>query len=277
MLKGLTAALDHIERDGSFRAIVMTGEGRGFCSGANLTEIPDEQASAAGVGSALETAYHPFLRRLRDLKMPLVTAVNGAAAGVGMSIALMGDIVLAGRSGYFLQAFARIGLVPDGGSTWLLPRLIGLARARELSLLAEKLPAEKALEWGLINQLHEDGALMEAALKLAARLADGPTQSLGMIRRLYWGKPAQFLRSADRSGAPGAGQSRPHEGLRGGRDGFRAEASGELHGRVRRVRTRRRSPRGCGLFPWPDRAPDRPASPPRRYWRRAPRPGSRRC
>jgi len=189
MLKGLTAALDHVERDGSFRAIVMTGEGRGFCSGANLTEIPEEQQSAAGVGSALETAYHPFLRRLRDLKMPFVTAVNGAAAGVGMSIALMGDIILAGRSAYFLQAFARIGLVPDGGSTWLLPRLVGLARARELSMLAEKLPAEKALDWGLINQVHDDAALMEAALKLAQRLADGPTQSLGMIRRLYWDSP----------------------------------------------------------------------------------------
>jgi 2-(1,2-epoxy-1,2-dihydrophenyl)acetyl-CoA isomerase len=190
MIKGLTTALDYIEkRDSGFRAIVMTGEGRGFCSGANLSEIPEEQASSAGVGSALETAYHPFLRRLRDLRMPIITAVNGAAAGVGMSIALMGDLVLAARSAYFLQAFARIGLVPDGGSTWLLPRLVGLARAKELSLLAEKLPAEKALEWGLINQVHDDGALMDSALKLASRLADGPTQSLGLIRRMYWESP----------------------------------------------------------------------------------------
>jgi 2-(1,2-epoxy-1,2-dihydrophenyl)acetyl-CoA isomerase len=190
MIRGLTAALDHIEKsDSGFRAIVMTGEGRGFCSGANLAEIPEEQASAAGVGSALETAYHPFLRRLRDLRMPFVTAVNGAAAGIGMSIALMGDLILAARSAYFLQAFARIGLVPDGGSTWLLPRLVGLARARELSMLAEKLPAEKALEWGLINQVHEDGALMDAALKLAERLANGPTQSLALIRRMYWESP----------------------------------------------------------------------------------------
>jgi 2-(1,2-epoxy-1,2-dihydrophenyl)acetyl-CoA isomerase len=189
MLKGLTAAFDYVEKSGEFRAIVMTGEGRGFCSGANLTEIPEEQQSSAGVGSALETAYHPFLRRIRDLKMPFITAVNGAAAGIGMSFAVMGDIVLAARSAYFLQAFARIGLVPDGGSTWLLPRLVGLARAKELSMLAEKLPAEKALEWGLINQVHEDSALLEAALKLAARLADGPTQSLGMIRKLYWDSP----------------------------------------------------------------------------------------
>jgi 2-(1,2-epoxy-1,2-dihydrophenyl)acetyl-CoA isomerase len=189
MLKGLTQALNHIEKTGTFRAVVLTGEGRGFCAGANLTEIPEERASADGVGSALETAYHPFLRRLRDLKIPFVTAVNGAAAGVGMSIALMGDLVLAARSAYFLQAFARIGLVPDGGSTWLLPRLIGLARAKELSLLAEKLPAEKALDWGLINQVHDDDKLLDAALKLAQRLADGPTQTLALIRRLYWESP----------------------------------------------------------------------------------------
>src|SRR5580698_2870524 len=189
MLKGLTHALNHVEKAGTFRAVVMTGEGRGFCAGANLTEIPEERASADGVGSALETAYHPFLRKLRDLNVPFVTAVNGAAAGVGMSIALMGDLILAGRSAYFLQAFSRIGLVPDGGSTWLLPRLVGLARAKELSLLAEKLPADKALEWGLINQVHDDSVLLEAALKLGHRLAEGPTQSLGLIRKLYWESP----------------------------------------------------------------------------------------
>jgi 2-(1,2-epoxy-1,2-dihydrophenyl)acetyl-CoA isomerase len=189
MLKGLTHALNHVEKAGTFRAVVMTGEGRGFCAGANLTEIPEERASADGVGSALETAYHPFLRRLRDLNVPFVTAVNGAAAGVGMSIALMGDLILAARSAYFLQAFSRIGLVPDGGSTWLLPRLVGLARAKELSLLAEKLSAEKALDWGLINQVHDDDKLLESALKLAHRLAEGPTQSLALIRRLYWDSP----------------------------------------------------------------------------------------
>ena len=190
MLRGLTQALEHIAGGkGEFRAVVLTGEGRGFCSGANLTEVPEEKNAPGGVGSALETGYHPFLRRLRDLPMPIVSAVNGAAAGVGMSLALMGDIVLAARSAYFLQAFARIGLVPDGGSTWLLPRLIGLARARELSLLAEKLPAEKALEWGLINRVHDDNALMDEALKLAHRMAEGPTQTYALIRRLFWESP----------------------------------------------------------------------------------------
>ena len=190
MIKGLTAALNHIEDpDSGFRAIVMTGEGRGFCSGANLSEAPEEGAAMRDTGAALEIAYHPFLRRLRDLKIPLVTAVNGAAAGVGMPIALMGDIVMAGRSSYFLQAFARIGLVPDGGSTWLLPRLIGLARAKELSLLAERLPAEQALEWGLINRVCDDESLMDDAMTMAKRLAQGPTVSLAMIRRLYWESP----------------------------------------------------------------------------------------
>jgi 2-(1,2-epoxy-1,2-dihydrophenyl)acetyl-CoA isomerase len=190
MIHGMIAAIDYIEKaDSGFRAIVLTGEGRGFCSGANLSEVPEEGKSTGGVGSALETSYHPFLRRLRDLKMPLVTAVNGAAAGVGMSIALMGDITLAARSAYFLQAFARIGLVPDGGSTWLLPRLIGLARAKELSLLAEKLPAETALSWGLINRVYDDSALMDEALGLAKKLSEGPTQSLAAIRRLYWESP----------------------------------------------------------------------------------------
>jgi 2-(1,2-epoxy-1,2-dihydrophenyl)acetyl-CoA isomerase len=184
LVAGVVEALKHIEDEKSgFRALVITGEGRGFCSGANLSE---RGGAVSGAGHTLETVFHPFLRRLRDFRMPILTAVNGAAAGVGMSIALMGDLVLAGKSAYFLQAFTRIGLVPDGGSTWLLPRLIGLARARELSLLAERLPAEKALEWGLINRVFDDAALMPEALKLAERLANGPTVSLATSRKLYW-------------------------------------------------------------------------------------------
>jgi 2-(1,2-epoxy-1,2-dihydrophenyl)acetyl-CoA isomerase len=112
--------------------------------------------------------------------------VNGAAAGVGMSFALMGDLVLCARSAYFLQAFRRIGLIPDGGSTWILPRLVGRARAMELSLMGEKLPAEKALEWGLVNRVFEDEELMKNAKALARDLANGPTLALGLIRRLYW-------------------------------------------------------------------------------------------
>jgi 2-(1,2-epoxy-1,2-dihydrophenyl)acetyl-CoA isomerase len=187
LVHGAAAALNHIEAaDSGFRAIVLTGEGRGFCSGANLSE---RGGATQGAGHALETVFHPFLRRLRDCRMPIITAVNGAAAGVGMSIALMGDLVVAAKSAYFLQAFARIGLVPDGGSTWLLPRLIGLARAKELSLLAERLPAEIALQWGLINRVVDDAALMPEALKLAEKLANGPTVALSTARKLYWESP----------------------------------------------------------------------------------------
>lgn len=193
MLKGLIAAMSHIERpDTGLRAPVMTGEGRGFCAGANLSGGQSSNAFAPAerdAGAALETMYHPFLRRLRNLKMPFVTAVNGAAAGVGMSFALMGDMILAGKSAYFLQAFRRIGLVPDGGSTWLLPRLVGLARAKELSLLGEKLPAHTALEWGLINRVYDDAELIPHAMRLAEELASGPTVALSLIRKLYWDSP----------------------------------------------------------------------------------------
>ena len=136
-------------------------------------------------GRALETVYNPLVSLIRDLPVPLVTAVNGAAAGVGCSFALMGDIVVAAESAYFLQAFRRIGLVPDGGSTYLLPRLVGKARAMEMALLGEKIPAARALDWGLINRCVPDAELMPTALALAAELAAGP-RSLGLIRRAIW-------------------------------------------------------------------------------------------
>jgi len=184
MVGGLTKALDEVDRRrDEVRCVIITGEGRGFCAGANLQPASCERVDA---GMLLETVFHPFLRRLRELAVPLVTAVNGAAAGVGMSLALMGDLVLCARSAYFLQAFRRIGLVPDGGSTWLLPRLIGKARASELSLLGERLPADKALEWGLVNRVFADDELMEKAREMGRELAAGPTIALGLIRRLYW-------------------------------------------------------------------------------------------
>jgi 2-(1,2-epoxy-1,2-dihydrophenyl)acetyl-CoA isomerase len=186
MLKGMSDALDALAGSSRpVRCLMITGNGRAFSAGANL------QSRATGplprrAGHVLETQYHPFLRRLRELPYPIVTAVNGAAAGAGMSIALMGDLVLCARSAYFLQAFRRIGLVPDCGSTWLLPRLIGRARAMELSLLGERLPAETALAWGLVNRVYDDAALMGEARRLAQELAAGPTVALGLIRRLYW-------------------------------------------------------------------------------------------
>ena len=186
MARGLLEALDFAnDAANGFRATVLTGEGRGFSSGANLAEAP-EAGEVPDVGLYLEKYYHPLLFAMRDLDMPFVTAVNGAAAGIGMSFALMGDIVLASRSAFFQQAFARIGLVPDGGSTWILPRLIGFARARELSLLAERLSAETALAWGLVNRVYDDALLLDEAVALARRLAEGPTLALAATRRLFW-------------------------------------------------------------------------------------------
>src|SRR5437868_9376128 len=184
MVHGLLDALAFVNDKGNgFRAAILTGEGRGFSSGANLVEPPENHEGPLDAGLYLDKYYHPLLFALRDLEMPLITAVNGAAAGIGMSIALMGDLVLAARSAFFQQAFARIGLVPDGGSTWILPRLIGLVRARELSLLAERLPAETALAWGLFTRVCDDGTLNDDALAMASRLADGPTLALAATRR----------------------------------------------------------------------------------------------
>ena len=188
MLGGLGDALDAVDdRRSEVRCLVLTGAGRAFCAGANLQGRDNQKpGSRSNAGVTLETGYHPFLRRLRNLHCPIVTSVNGAAAGAGMSFALMGDMILCARSAYFLQAFRRIGLVPDCGSTWLLPRLVGKARSVELSLMGERLPAEKALEWGLVNRVYDDAALMDKTMKLAHELADGPTIALSLIRRLYW-------------------------------------------------------------------------------------------
>ena len=182
-------ALDRVE-SGPARCLVITGAGRAFCSGANLTDPDrpprDREAEARGdAESDLEAWYNPAFLRLRALPIPIVTVVNGIAAGAGMSLALSGDIKLAARSASFLQAFARIGLVPDCGSSWILPRLIGVARAMELALLAEPLPAETALAWGMINRVEYDDALLPKAMELAQGLARGP-KSLGLIRQMMW-------------------------------------------------------------------------------------------
>jgi 2-(1,2-epoxy-1,2-dihydrophenyl)acetyl-CoA isomerase len=171
------------------RAVVLTGEGRGFCSGANLQAGPGggklDGDGKPDAGGALEVLYNPLVSTIRDLPIPLVTAVNGAAAGVGCSLAILGDIIVAGESAYFLQAFRRIGLVPDGGSSYLLPRHIGKARAMEMMLLGDRLPAAKALEWGLINRCVPDAELMATALGIAHELAKGPA-ALGLIRKELW-------------------------------------------------------------------------------------------
>ncbi len=181
----MDAVVDVREPGSGARCVLLTGEGRGFCAGANLQDDSGERRKG-GAGDFLRRSYHPLMAALRELQMPIVTAVNGAAAGVGMSFAMIGDIVCASKNAFFLQAFSRIGLVPDGGSTYLLPRLVGWGRAVELSLLAERLPAEQAHQWGLVNRLYDDNdALMAGAMDIARRLANGP-RSLALIRRLYW-------------------------------------------------------------------------------------------
>jgi 2-(1,2-epoxy-1,2-dihydrophenyl)acetyl-CoA isomerase len=168
------------------RAILLTGAGRGFCSGANLggTLNPEEPGYDAGL--YLETHYNRLMLAIRALLVPIITAVNGPAAGIGAAIALAGDMIISGRSGYFLQAFARIGLVPDGGSAFLLIQAVGRPRAMEMMLLGERTPASTALDWGLINRVVADEDLLDEALALATKLADGPTVALGMMRRLAW-------------------------------------------------------------------------------------------
>jgi 2-(1,2-epoxy-1,2-dihydrophenyl)acetyl-CoA isomerase len=171
----------------SARAVIMTGNGRGFCSGANLgapSMASGEKALDAGAG--LESTYNPLVSKMRDLPIPFVTAVNGAAAGIGCSFALLGDMILAADNAYFLQAFRRIGLVPDGGSTYMLARAVGRARAMEMMLLGEKIPARQALDWGLINRVTTPETLMTEAMSLANALASGPTKTLSMIRKMAW-------------------------------------------------------------------------------------------
>ena len=166
------------------RCLIITGAGRGFCSGADLAAF-GERSISGGEGSyiALTRHYNPLMMNLARLNMPIITAVNGAAAGVGCSIGLVGDFVIAGKSGYFLQAFVNIGLVPDGGASWMLPRMVGKARATQMMMLGEKIGGEQAADWGLIYKCVEDDQLMAEARALATRLANGPTISYAIMRK----------------------------------------------------------------------------------------------
>ena len=185
MADDIRSALDYLPILGA-RALLITGEGRGFCSGADLGG--DRTSSAVGGGAnsrkALRNHYNPMLLALANVEIPVVTAVNGPAAGVGCSFALSGDFTIAGKSAYFLQAFVNIGLVPDGGSSWLLPRLIGLPRATQMMMLGEKISAEQAADWGMVYKCVEDADLLTEARALATRLAAGPTVSLGTMRKV---------------------------------------------------------------------------------------------
>jgi 2-(1,2-epoxy-1,2-dihydrophenyl)acetyl-CoA isomerase len=174
---------DVLADPGEARAFLITGAGRAFCSGADLAARGERPVTGGrGAYDSLSMSYNPLMMHMAQCAVPIVTAVNGPAAGVGCSIALAGDFVLAGRSAYFLQAFVNIGLVPDGGASWMLPRLIGKARATEMMMLGEKIGAEKAESWGLIYKCVDDESLLDEARALALRLATGPTLALGQMR-----------------------------------------------------------------------------------------------
>ncbi len=189
MVAEISAAIDHIAANS--RAMIMTGAGRAFCSGASLDpQNPlspvDKDPSRRDLGLVLEQQLNPIMLKLKNLDIPWISAVRGAAAGFGASLALAADMVVASDTAYFAQIFSRIGLVPDGGATHLLTRAIGRVRTMELMLMGNRLPAEKALEWGLINRVVENKQLEEQAFTIALTLASGPSQALGMIRKAVW-------------------------------------------------------------------------------------------
>lgn len=181
MFDEIGAVLDHL--DGA-RAVLITGEGRAFCSGADLAgRIDSGLDGGENAYRALTESFNPAMLKIAHAPVPIVSAVRGPAAGIGCSLALAADFCIAGSSGYFLQAFVNIGLVPDGGASWMLARLVGKARATEMMLLGERIPAAKAAEWGLIYKAVDDAVLMDEAMTLAQRLAAGPTLALGLMRQ----------------------------------------------------------------------------------------------
>jgi len=183
--RDLLDAVTSVAKDDSVRALLITGAGRGFSSGADLKE--QRSTTDAGVpdlSARLRELYHPIIRGLREMPKPVVAAVNGPAVGIGCSLALSADLIVAAESAYFLLAFVNIGLVPDGGSTAFLPARTGYARAAEMAMLGEPVPAEQALDWGLINRVVPDDELESASGELLDRLANGPTRSYAGAKRL---------------------------------------------------------------------------------------------
>src|SRR5450830_1806708 len=177
-------ALERIKADTSVRVLVLTGAGRGFCAGQDLSDRAVKPGdSAVDLGESIEKYYGPLVLTLRALPFPVICAVNGVAAGAGANIPLACDIVLAARSASFIQAFCKIGLIPDSGGTWTLPRLVGMARAKALALLGNRLTAEQAEQWGLIYRCVDDSQLRNEALTLARHLATQPTYGLALIKR----------------------------------------------------------------------------------------------
>lgn len=189
LIDDIRAALRALSADDAVKALIVTGAGRGFCAGADLSNNGFNDGVARSIGEgishSMEIGYNPLVRDLAGFPKPVITAVNGVTAGGGVGLALCGDVVIAARSAYFVQVFGpRLGLVPDMGCTWFFPQLLGQARARALALLGDRLPAEKAAEWGLIWACVDDDKLMTEAAALAARLAKGPSAAFAQIKRV---------------------------------------------------------------------------------------------
>jgi len=194
MHRELREALKEVRTNDEIRCLLITGNGRAFCAGQDLGDrsvaVGEE---APDLGDSVEKNYNPLIRTITSLELPVIAAVNGVAAGAGSSLALAADIVLAARSASFIQAFCKIGVIPDSGSTWILPRLVGMARAKGLALLGDKLSAEKAEEWGLIWQCVDDDQLQAQSLAMAKQLATQPTKGLSLIKRALKASTANSL------------------------------------------------------------------------------------
>jgi 2-(1,2-epoxy-1,2-dihydrophenyl)acetyl-CoA isomerase len=184
MARELHDALTVAAADDAIRVVLLTGEGRGFCAGQDLAAVPlEEGAPPLDLGETVRAQYNPIIRAIRRLEKPVVCAVNGVAAGAGANIAFACDLVIASTDATFIQSFIRIGLVPDSGGTFLLPRLVGLARASGLALLGDKLTASDAREWGLIWETCEPAALQGRATEVALKLATQPTRGFGLTKQ----------------------------------------------------------------------------------------------
>jgi 2-(1,2-epoxy-1,2-dihydrophenyl)acetyl-CoA isomerase len=183
MLGELNEALKRAEQDAAVRVVVLTGEGAAFCSGADLAGAVAETGNGPDLGKVLVEHYNPVILRMRAMRKPVVAAVNGPAAGAGANLALMADLTICAHSAYFLQAFVNIGLVPDAGGTWLLPRLAGAQRAMGMALLGNRLSAAQALAWGMVWDVVEDGQFQQAVAALASDLAEAPAFAVSRIKQ----------------------------------------------------------------------------------------------
>ena len=185
MARALLETLDAVAADENLRAVVLTGAGRGFCAGQDLSEAAPKDGVMPDLGDIVRGTYNPIVRAIRKLEKPVLCAVNGVAAGAGANLAFACDILIASSAAIFIQSFAKIGVIPDSGGTFILPRIVGLHRAAAMTMLAEKMSAKQAQEWGLVYMVTEPEALLETTLGIARTLATQPTRGLGLTKRAF--------------------------------------------------------------------------------------------